>query len=131
MAGEQTADGKPAELPVMPLMFAQVNDYTSFRAEFAIKDSDLVFHFYVTEEIQKLGDPHTYWEKLFPETLQTVARQYFNSDFPRLQAQYVPEMASWWFTAKGFGLRLDPQRLSYRFLDAFDSALDGEMAKAR
>jgi hypothetical protein len=131
VAGEQTADGKPAELPVMPLMFIQVNDYTSFRAEFAIADGDLVFHFYVTEEIQKLGKPHDYWDTYFPEALQTVAREYFNSDFPQLQAQYVPEMASWWFRAKSFGQRLDPQRLSYRFLDKFDSALDGEMAKAR
>jgi hypothetical protein len=131
MKAEQTADGAPAELPVLPLMFTHIDGYTTFRAEFAIVDGDIVYHFYVTEEVQKLRDAHKYWDAVFPATLQTVAREYFNADYPRLQAQYVPEMASWWFRAKGFGQKLDPQRFSYRFFDTFDAALDKEMLKAR
>lgn len=120
----------PAELPVLPLSFIQVNDYTTFRAEFAITEGDIVYHFFITAEINGLVNPRRYWDELFPSKLQDVAREYFKADFPRLQAQYIPEMASWWFRAKGYGAKLDPHRFSYRFFDLFDEALEGEMAKA-
>ena len=45
------------EHEVLPLQFTRVLDYTTFAAEFAIKDGDLVFHFFVTDEVNELPNP--------------------------------------------------------------------------
>lgn len=121
------ADG---DLPVLPLSFIPIEDYTTYRAEFAITEGDIVFHFFVTEEVQKLPDPQKYWYEVFPNALAEVADAHFRVGFPRLRAAYTPEQASWWMRAGGFGKVLDPHRFSYKFFDALDAALDKEMPKA-
>lgn len=121
------ADG---DLPVLPLSFIPIDDYTTFRAEFAITEGDIVYHFFVTDEVQKLPNPKKYWFELFPQALSEVADKHFNATFPRLKAAYTEEQASWWMRAYGFGKVLDPHRFSYKFFDALDSALDAAMPKA-
>jgi hypothetical protein len=118
------------DLPVLPLTFIAIDGYTTFRAEFAITEGDLVFHFFVTDEVQALQSPKKYWHELFPQALSDVADKHFNVTFPRLKAAYTPEQASWWMRAVGFGKVLDPHRFSYKFFDALDSALDAAMPKA-
>jgi hypothetical protein len=118
--GEQTA----GTLPVLPLIFTTVNDYTTYAAEFAITEGDLVFHFYATDEVNQRRDPRGYWLEAFPAVMERVAKDYFKADFPRLKAAYTEEKASWWMRAKGFGQVLDPHKFTYKFLDELDSALD-------
>jgi hypothetical protein len=124
------ASEQVAELPVLPLTFIPIKDYTTYAAELAVTEGDLVFHFYVTDEINALPDPHKYWLEIFPEVLERTAKEYFKAEFPRLKAAYTEEKASWWLRAFGFGLVLDPHKFSYQFLDALDRALDGATAKA-
>ena len=118
------------DLPVLPMVFTAVEGYTTFKAELAIAEGDIIFHFYVTDEIQKLPNPKKYWLELFPKALSESAEQYFNVTFPRLKAAYTEEKASWWMRAFGFGRLLDPHKFAYRFFDVLDEALDMEMPKA-
>lgn len=130
VTGEQTVDGDPIELPVLPIKFIQITEYTTFRAEVAITDGDIVFHFYANDDINNLPNPSKYWLDLFPNALSAVAEKYFNATFPRLKAAYTEEQASWWMRAFGFGRLLDPHKSAYKFFDVLDAALDGEMPKA-
>ncbi len=125
VTAEQTA-----ELPVLPIRFVPADLYTTFRAEFAIEEGDIIFHFYVTDAINKLPNPWKYWLELFPKCLSDNAERYFNTVFPRLKAAYTEEKGSWWMRAFGFGKLLDPHRFAHRFLDLLDEALDSEMSKA-
>lgn len=129
--GDQTVDGAPVDLPVLPLMFIAIDGYTTFRAEMAITEGDIVFHFYPTDEVQKLPKANHYWRELFPNALSAVSEEYFKVTFPRLKAAYTEEKASWWMRAFGFGKLLDPHKFAYRFFDVLDAALDGEMDKAK
>lgn len=113
-----------SELPVLPIRFQRVSGYTTFEAEYAVTEGDLVFHFYVTEEIQRLENPHRYWLEIFPAALDATAREYFKAEFPRLKAAYTEEQASWWLRAKGFGMLLDPHKLVHSYFDTLDEALD-------
>ena len=115
------------ELPVQPLHFQQVTGYTTFKAEYAIVDGDIVFHFFVTDEIQKLPDPREYWLKVFPAMLEPLAKEYFKADYPRLQAAYVEEQASWWMRSFGSGMVLEPHKLAHNFFDKLDAAIDTVM----
>jgi hypothetical protein len=121
-----------AVLPVLALFFSDVTEYTTFRAELAVTEGDLVFHFYPTPAAHALKQPTPlqYWTELFPECLDRVARQYFNADESRLSAAYTEEMASWWLRGFGFGHVLEPQKFAYGFLAALDAALDGAITSA-
>lgn len=112
---------------VSPLVFVPVDQYTTFRAEYASADADLVFHFYVKTKDQ-VG---TYWEKIFPHVLEVIAKEIFRADYPRLKAKRVDEFEidSWWFRAYGFGEVPDPLALVRRFLDGLDRALDKKNEK--
>jgi hypothetical protein len=118
-------------LPVLPLHFIQCTDYTTFALEFAITEGDIVFHFYVTDEINALPDPTTYWKETFPNTLSTCVESYFKATYPRIKAAYTEEKASWWMRAYGFGHVLDPHLFVYKFLDEFDAALDGAVKSSK
>ncbi len=123
------------DLPVLPLQFIQVTEYTTFRAELAITDGDIVFHFYVTEEVKQLQKPtpREYWlgdNGIFPNALSEVAQQHFEVGYPRLKASYTEEMASWWLRAYGFGLLLESHKFAYAFLERLDAALDAAISKA-
>lgn len=113
-------------IPAVPIQFIPITEYTTFRAEMAIVDGDLVFHFYITEEANERATPapHKYWLVMFPVVLSKTAEKYFNAEFPRLKAAYTEEQKSWWMRAFGFGQVLDPHKMGYGFLAALDTALD-------
>lgn len=121
------------EQAVLPLTFVQIEGYTTFRAEFAVTEGDLVFHFFMTPEIEALPEKERkhYWAERFAEVLEPVAKEHFLADAPRIKAQHVCDMGidSWWFRAKGFGHLLDPHRFAYQFLDKLDQALDDQISK--
>lgn len=125
----ETEQKKSRHHEALPVRFVRITEYTSFVAEFAIKNGDLVFHFFVTDEVNALTDPKKYWLKTFPETLSATAEAYFKASFPKLRAAYTEEQASWWLQADGYGLVLDPHRYSYKFLSELDSALDAASTK--
>jgi hypothetical protein len=118
-------------LPVLPLHFIEVRDYTTFALEFAITEGDIVFHFYVTDEVNASPDPTHYWKEVFPNTLSVCVESYFKATYPRIKAAYTEEKASWWMRAYGFGLVLDPHNFVYKFLDELDAALDGAVNSSR
>jgi hypothetical protein len=125
-------DEQKAVLPVLAIHFIDVTEYTTFRAELAVTEGDLVFHFYPTNEVHalKLPTPEKYWKEVFAAVLEPVAKQYFNAEEPRLKAAYTAEQASWWMRAFGFGQVLDPHKLAYGFLEVLDKALDGAITNA-
>lgn len=127
---EAVTEEQAAELPVLPIRFIPADVYTTFRGEFAVSEGDIIFHFFVTDEIQKLGNSKKYWLELFPKCLSDNAERFFSAKSPRLKAAYTEEQASWWMRAYGFGKLLDPYRLTHRFFDVLDEALDSEMPKA-
>lgn len=103
----------------------------SFRAEYAVKDGDIVFHFFVPKQAeQHMSSPQgraawmEYWLQKFPNKLDPVARAFFNAEYPRLIAKYTEEQVSWWLKAQGFGRESsDPQALCRKFLEQLDTAL--------
>src|SRR3954464_8209789 len=98
-----TVEGEQkAVLPVMGINFIDITEYTTFRAELAVTEGDLVFHFYPTEEVHALKDPTpmAYWPEPSPAILEPVAKKYFNADESRLKAAYTTEQVSWWL--RGF-----------------------------
>lgn len=119
------------ELPAIPIQFMPVADLTTFSAEVAVTEGDLVYHFYPTDEVQKMPGAAKYWKDVFPQVLEQTAKSYFNADFPRLKAAYTEEKASWWLRAYGFGLVLDPHKLALRFCDVLDEALDAAIASSK
>jgi hypothetical protein len=127
-ATQTLADQQP-ELPVQPIRFQSVDAYTTFKAEYAIVDGDLVFHFYVTPEIQKMAEPHKYWLQTFPAIIDPLAKDYFKAEFPKLKAAYTEEKASWWMRAFGFGMVLEPHQLAFGLFDKLDAALDEAVSK--
>ena len=114
----------------VPIVFTPVQEYTTFDAEFAATDGDLVFHFYATKEVNELPNPKKYWLEVFPSVLEATAKEYFKVEYPRLKAAYTEEKASWWMRAYGFGGLLDPHAFAYQFLVKLDAGLDGLMTTA-
>lgn len=124
------------------LAFREVDDYTTFKAEFAMDAGDIVFHFFKTSEIkaQDFSAQKLYWENTFATVLEPVALKYFGvtADSGRLQAKHIYDdeqpysaaepLDSWWFRAFGFGHRLDPHALALKFLETLDSGLDSSLA---
>jgi len=128
-----------AELPGMVanvqdavVKFAKVEDYTTFVAEYAMVDGDIIVHFFPpreqfvrVEDGFKLLDEHMLrWQRAFPQVLSPVAEKFFAATLPVIMAQYVPEMTSWYFKAGGFARRLDPEAFVLRFFSVLDQALD-------
>lgn len=106
-----------------------VKNYTTFDAEYTLKDGDLVLHFFPSDEVKKRGDGEVHWKQVFPTHLERVAKKVFEADFPLIQAQYIHEPAlgvhnSWWFKAANVGTLLDPHKKLFSFLDALDDALE-------
>src|ERR1051325_4529578 len=63
--------------------FTPVNDFTTFTAEYAMKDNDLVIHFYLPADLR---GPANYWMELFPKALDRVAQEHFMATKPRIKA---------------------------------------------
>jgi hypothetical protein len=108
----------------MALQFVPVLDYTTFAAEIAVSDGDIIYHFFVTDEVNKLASPKTYWHETFSAALEKVAQVYFKAKSPRLKAAYTEEKASWWLRAYGFGRVLHPHKLARGLLVELDKELD-------
>lgn len=111
--------------------FTDVNDYTTFKAEYAWVDGDLIVHFFLTKEMVQAnkteeGGPlvKQYWLHTFPLGLDKASKEYFQSDSPRLQAKYTDELASWYFRAQNYGDRLDPDLFVESFLEHLDQVLE-------
>lgn len=106
--------------------FTPVEEFTTFRAEFAVKDeSDLVFHFFATDEVNAMADPWGYWKVTFPSVLEEAAVSFFKSGPPDLRAAYADELASWWLQADGAaGKVLDADVFARKFLEKLDLSLE-------
>lgn len=124
-----------------PRVFVKVDNFSTFLAEYAFIDKDIVLHFFPSEEVHQSPKARPYWFDVFPKVLDPIARQSFGAEPPRLEAQFI-EMAipsfipadqakptpSWWLCAHGFTELLDPHGLVGRFLSSLDRALDAENA---
>jgi hypothetical protein len=93
-------------------------DYPTFRAEYAWKDDDLIYHFFRPENVTD-----RVWIAEFPIHLDAAARAFFRAELPRLRAAYSDEMDSWWLRACDYLLGVDPVAFPVRFLDKMDHAL--------
>lgn len=110
--------------------FTSVDLYTTFKAEYAVIGADLIFHFFATEEVNKLPDPWRYWKRSFPDALQVVATEHFGSSYPRIKAAYSEDLASWWLRANGYEQIMDLNDYAKRFLAKLDAALDSAVRGA-
>lgn len=113
------------------VQYIKVDEYTTFSAEYGMKDKNLVIHFFLPPEQRPsegarglLPDVSTYWLKLFPPVLDAVARNHFQADAPRLQAAYTEELHSWWFLAQGYDHLIDLHKYVLGFLEKLDRALE-------
>lgn len=111
--------------------FTQVDDFTTFKAEYSWVEGDIIIHFFITSEMKKLntteeGGPaiKQYWLHTFPLALDRALKEYFQADTPRVQAKYTPELASWWVRAQNYGDRIDPDLFVVSFFEALDQALE-------
>lgn len=114
--------------------FTQVENFTTFLAEYACVDGDIVLHFFPPREMyvqtpgtsthRVLSDFMLRWQREFPRVLSPTAEAYFKATYPQLAADYVPEMTSWWMRASGFARTLDPDSFIRGFLESLDQALD-------
>lgn len=123
MEGAGNAVAKEPNLGIKPPQFVKCDKYKgAFLVEAATIEEDFVFHFFRPTQ----GATAHYWENLFPQCLDRVAREFFKADYPTLQAQRVNEFGidSWWFRAYGFAASsLDPDALIDRFYQQLAAAL--------
>lgn len=108
-SGPRIRDGVPE--------FTKVEDYTTFKAEYTMKDGDLVIHFFP-------GENKLVWKSIFAEVLDRVAQEHFKATAPRLQAKFTEEMNSWWFRARGYDHLVDFNAFVSRFFDLLDASLE-------
>lgn len=128
------------EQGVAALQFTPVDDFTTFRAEYAIVDEDLVFHFFqppehvgAIEAKQTALEPRLnhYWMDSFPRTLDVVARDFFRAESPTLRAAYTEELKSWWLRGFGMAAVATPDARAKLFLQKLDQALDAVNVNVR
>jgi hypothetical protein len=127
--------GSQAEAISVPA-FKDVQDYTTFEAQYTMRGADIVVHFYLPEELRAGEDANSskaaasapvvtqYWTAIFPSVLDPVARRHFGADSPRLQAKYTPEVSSWWLRAQGYSQVQDLEAYLQPFFAALDAGLD-------
>jgi len=113
--------------------FKPVDLYTTFKAEYFLDDGDYIIHFFLPNRAAEDSSPLTaqegyYWSQLFPQVLSDTAEDYFKATKPRVMAQYVPEVLSWYMRANGFGQRLDPDGYLERFFKRLDENIDAAVA---
>lgn len=126
-------DGTPQTAE--PQIFAVVDEYTTFSAEYTFKDDDVHFHFFMTPEaITRVKE---YWAVDFPTCLDKVAREHFGFEFPRIQASLVVGVLrygqdekeepqdSWWMIVQELeDASLDGDSIIIKFLEKLDQALE-------
>ena len=114
------------------VQFTKVEVFTTFLAEYAFMDGDIVVHFFPAKELYILSNDRwklseevlLKWQRQFPLILSPVAERYFSATYPTLSALYVAEMTSWYLRAGGFAKRLNPDEFIMRFFEQLDHALD-------
>lgn len=112
--------------------FTQEKGYTTFLAEYVLRDGDLVIHFFLPPDFKAPpAIAQHYWEIQFARALDAVAQEVFQATAPRLQAKYTEEMKSWWFRACNYDHIIDVAGFVRRFFDELDTALEAEMASSR
>lgn len=103
-----------------------------FRPEAAVDGDDLVFHFFLPEDLtvfRSNSSIRKFWDDVFPEALDPVARGHFLAEYPRIRAQHVQEFGidSWWLRASGFGASVvDLDRFVNKFYDRLEEALSSK-----
>lgn len=103
------------------LQFKNVDQFVSFRGEYAFVGNDIVFHFFRgAGDTQYCG--HEFWKKKFPETLDKCAQEYWEASYPRIKAAFTEELDSWWLRCFDFGHIGDPEARIFRFLEKLDDA---------
>lgn len=128
--GEAFTDCKPIDADDVPVLkFIKIEQYTTFRAEYAIDGDDLVFHFFLPPEMNDRMNSlpvRKYWLEEFPKVFEPVVFETFKAAPPRVQAKYISDMGlnSWWFRAFGFSKGLEPERLCGVFCESLDKGLD-------
>ena len=112
--------------------FTKVKDFTTFEAEHALIDGDIVLHFFPTNELKGVTkkDGETYWKVAFADVLNRVGQEYFDATAPRLQAKYTEELHSWWFKAQGYSHFIDLSSYLNKFFELMDSALEEHFKQA-
>lgn len=121
-----------ASVPDAVVKFTKVEGYTTFLAEYAAVDGNFIIHFFPPmEAFTPVGgkpvlnrDFMLWWQSKFPEILSPAAEDYFKATLPTLQAQYVPEMQSWWMRAGGFARRLGASAFVEGFFASLDQRID-------
>jgi hypothetical protein len=116
------------------LKFTQVEQFTTFLAEYVVSDGAIIVHFFPPREAYEVSlstnQPRVnaeflrYWTTKFPVVLSPVAENYFKATQPVLSATYVKEMTSWWMRAGGYSGRADAEDVIKQFFVVLDSALD-------
>lgn len=109
--------------------FTKVEDYTTFLAEYAMQDGNIVVHFFPPPDFR--GSPSAlkhYWESLFAASLDAVAQDVFQATAPRLQAKYTEELQSWWLRAFKYDHIIDLKGFVQRFLDQLDASLESSLS---
>lgn len=126
-----TADGS-ADLEPEPVKFT-IKEYQLFRAEYAMKNRDLVVHFFLPSSAtgENAYQYRDWWLQDFPQALDEGSQEYFEAGPPRLMAKYTEELASWWFKAQGYDHLLDPLAYLERFLTVLDARLAQAAAAPR
>ncbi len=114
--------------------FKKIENYTTFLAEYAEVGDDIILHFFPPAEAYvQVAGTDTWkvpaavlraWQLRFPEVLSPTAENHFRATAPKIVAQYVPEMTSWWMACRSYALTLDPDTLILSFLQKLDAALD-------
>jgi hypothetical protein len=106
--------------------FKEVEDYTTFFAEYDLISGNIVIHFFPPKDQKVTQD---YWMVKFAEALDVTAQEHFQATKPRLAAKYTEEMSSWWFRAQGFGHLIDVDQFLTRFFEKLDAALDPHLPR--
>jgi hypothetical protein len=110
-------------------LFTKVEDYTTFFVEFAFIDNNIVIHFFHSKEVAERDEKWRlqYWLSTFPVVLSATAEDYFKATKPRIFAQYIEEMTSWYMKCNGFANRLAPEVYVRKFLERLDADLDAAL----
>jgi hypothetical protein len=109
---------------VSALQFTKVGEYTTFNAEYTFVDNDIVFHFFLPEELEHKPGAQEYWKTRFPAALDVASQTFWDANYPRLQAAFTEELNSWWLRCFGFGSIGDPEARVRKFLDKLDKQID-------
>lgn len=109
--------------------FKKIEDFTTFRAEYAMIGPDLVMHFYGTPEHPNTDNPNDvwYWQTYFPNCLEEAGGAHFQASRPRVIAKYTEEMRSWFLKAQ----RYDHLTNIDAFVKVFCAKLDHVLEEAQ